>query len=402
MDRIRIEYMATDRLIPYVNNPRKNDKAVDVVAGSIQEFGFKNPIIVDKDNVIVAGHTRLLAARKLELEEVPVIRAEDLTEQQIKAFRLADNKTAEFAEWDMELLALELEGLDDIFTGFNEVEIADILGLDNEAQEDDFDVDAEAEKIIEPETKPGDVWLLGRHRLMCGDATKIKDVERLVDGRHADLVLTDPPYNVDYEGGTKDKLKIQNDKMEDSRFLQFLTDAFTRMNENSKKGAAIYVFHSDSEGYNFRSAFKAAGYSLRQCLIWAKNTMVMGRQDYHWQHEPILYGWKEGAKHAWYGDRKQTTLIRYDKPLRNAEHPTMKPVGLCGYLIGNSSKEEDIVLDLFGGSGSTLIAAEQLNRTCYMMELDPVYCEVIVQRYINLKGHDGDVYLERDGNKIAF
>jgi DNA modification methylase len=402
MDRIRIEYMATDRLIPYVNNPRKNDKAVDVVAGSIQEFGFKNPIIVDKDNVIVAGHTWLLAARKLELEEVPVIRAEDLTEQQIKAFRLADNKTAEFAEWDMELLALELEGLDDIFTGFNEVEIADILGLDNEAQEDDFDVDAEAEKIIEPETKPGDVWLLGRHRLMCGDATKIKDVERLVDGRHADLVLTDPPYNVDYEGGTKDKLKIQNDKMEDSRFLQFLTDAFTRMNENSKKGAAIYVFHSDSEGYNFRSAFKATGYSLRQCLIWAKNTMVMGRQDYHWQHEPILYGWKEGAKHAWYGDRKQTTLIRYDKPLRNAEHPTMKPVGLCGYLIGNSSKEEDIVLDLFGGSGYTLIAAEQLNRTCYMMELDPVYCEVIVQRYINLKGHDGDVYLERDGNKIAF
>lgn len=386
MDRIRIEYMATDRLIPYVNNPRKNDKAVDVVAGSIQEFGFKNPIIVDKDNVIVAGHTRLLAARKLGLEEVPVIRAEDLTEQQIKAFRLADNKTAEFAEWDMELLALELEGLDDIFTGFNEVEIADILGLDNEAQEDDFDVDAEAKKIIEPETKPGDVWLLGRHRLMCGDATKIKDVERLVDGRHADLVLTDPPYNVDYEGGTKDKLKIQNDKMEDSRFLQFLTDAFTRMNENSKKGAAIYVFHADVEGHNFRSAFKAAGYSLRQCLIWAKNTMVIGRQDYHWQHEPILYGWKEGAKHAWYGDRKQTTLIRYDRPLRNAEHPTMKPVGLCGYLIGNSSKEGDIVLDLFGGSGSTLIACEQLNRICYMMELDPVYVDVIKNRWEHLTG----------------
>jgi len=382
--------MATDRLIPYVNNPRKNDKAVDVVAGSIQEFGFKNPIIVDKDNVIVAGHTRLLAARKLGLEEVPVIRVEDLTEQQIKAFRIADNKTAEFAEWDMELLALELEGLDDIFTGFNEVEIADILGLDNEAQEDDFDVDAEAKKIIEPETKPGDVWLLGRHRLMCGDATKIKDVERLVDGRHADLVLTDPPYNVDYEGGTKDKLKIQNDKMEDSRFLQFLTDAFTRMNENSKKGAAIYVFHSESEGYNFRSAFKAAGYSLRQCLIWVKNTMVIGRQDYHWQHEPILYGWKEGAKHAWYGDRKQTTLIRYDRPLRNAEHPTMKPVGLCGYLIGNSSKEGDIVLDLFGGSGSTLIACEQLNRICYMMELDPVYCDVIVKRWENLTGQKAE------------
>ena len=355
MDRIRIEYMATDRLIPYVNNPRKNDKAVDVVAGSIQEFGFKNPIIVDKDNVIVAGHTRLLAARKLELEEVPVIRAEDLTEQQIKAFRLADNKTAEFAEWDMELLALELEGLDDIFTGFNEVEIADILGLDNEAQEDDFDVDAEAEKIIEPETKPGDVWLLGRHRLMCGDATE-------------------------------DALTIKNDAMEDKNFRNFLVAAFKNMVDASKAGAPIYVCHADSEGLTFRSAFKEAGWDLKQCIIWVKQHFVMGRQDYHWQHEPILYGWKPGAAHKFYGGRNQSTVWQIDRPMASREHPTMKPVSLCAKAIENSSKAGDIVIDLFGGSGSTLIACEQLNRTCYMMELDPIYCDVIIKRWENFTG----------------
>jgi len=386
MDRIRIEYMATDRLIPYVNNPRKNDKAVDVVAGSIQEFGFKNPIIVDKDNVIVAGHTRLLAARKLELEEVPVIRAEDLTEQQIKAFRLADNKTAEFAEWDMELLALELEGLDDIFTGFNEVEIADILGLDNEAQEDDFDVDAEAEKIIEPETKPGDVWLLSRHRLMCGDATDPDEVNKLMDNQLADMIFTDPPYNVDYTGKTKDALTIKNDAMEDKNFRNFLVAAFKNMVDASKAGAPIYVCHADSEGLTFRSAFKEAGWDLKQCIIWVKQHFVMGRQDYHWQHEPILYGWKPGAAHKFYGGRNQSTIWQIDRPMASREHPTMKPVNLCAKAIENSSKSGDIIIDFFGGSGSTLIACEQLNRTCYMMELDPIYCEVIIKRWENFTG----------------
>ena len=384
MDRIRIEYMATDRLIPYVNNPRKNDKAVDVVAGSIQEFGFKNPIIVDKDNVIVAGHTRLLAARKLELEEVPVIRVEDLTEQQIKAFRLADNKTAEFAEWDMELLALELEGLDDIFTGFNEVEIADILGLDNEAQEDDFDVDAEAEKIIEPETKPGDVWLLGRHRLMCGVATKKEDVERLMDGKKADMVFTDPPYNIAYEGGTKKREMIKNDQVDD--FYSFLFDAFSNMLLVSKAGASAYITHADTERLNFTRAFVDAGFYLSSVIIWVKNNSTFGRQDYKWKHEPILYGWNAKGSHRFFGSAKEDTVWLIDRPSRSDEHPTMKPIPLIARAINNSSKTDDYILDIFGGSGSTLIAAEQLNRTCYMMELDPVYCDVIIKRWENFTG----------------
>jgi len=258
---------------------------------------------------------------------------------------------------------------------------------DNEALEDDFDVEANLPE--EPITKLGDVWMLGKHRLACGDSTSSGAFTKLMNGQQADLVLTDPPYNVDYEGATKDKLKIQNDKMQDEQFLQFLTDAFTRMYEHSKKGAAIYVFHADSEGYNFRTAFKQAGYSLRQCLIWVKNSLVMGRQDYQWQHEPILYGWKDGASHVWYADRKQTTLVEFDRPQKSAEHPTMKPVGLCGYFIANSSKEGDIVLDPFGGSGSTLIACEQTGRTCYIVELDEKYCDVIVKRYETFTGEKG-------------
>ncbi len=360
MDRIRIEYMATDRLIPYVNNPRKNDKAVDVVAGSIQEFGFKNPIIVDKDNVIVAGHTRLLAARKLELEEVPVIRAEDLTEQQIKAYRLADNKTAEFAEWDMELLALELEGLDDIFTGFNEVEIADILGLDNEAQEDAFDVDAEAEKIIEPETKPGDVWLLGRHRLMCGDATKKEDVERLMDGKKADMVFTDPPYGLGGYAGRSGKFNaIKGDDEDVAKFYQCIPKTKER-----------YIWG------NWQVLKTVIQEQPRDVIVWVKNNFGMGK-GYRGQYEICFY----------FGnfDGSDSDVWQIDKDV-NYKHPTQKPVALAARAIKNSSKLEDIVLDLFGGSGSTLIACEQLNRTCYMMEIDPVYCDVIVKRWETLTG----------------
>ncbi|MBC2722022.1 DNA modification methylase [Desulfosporosinus sp.] len=367
-------------LIPYENNPRKNDSAVEVVAHSIQEFGFKIPVIIDAENVIVCGHTRVKAAKKLGLKTIPCLRADDLTEDQIKAFRLADNKTAEYAEWDFEKLEVELKGIDFDMTLF------DFEPPETEVADDDFDLEEALDEIDDPVTQNGDVWLLGHHRLACGDSTKPSDMDKLMDNQQADLVLTDPPYNVDYEGGTKDKLKIQNDKMNDDKFLQFLTDAFTRMHEHSKKGAAIYVFHADSEGYNFRNAFKLAGYSLRQCLVWAKNSLVLGRQDYQWQHEPILYGWKDGASHVWYGDRKQTTLIKYDKPQRNADHPTMKPVGLCGYFIANSSKEGDIVLDPFGGSGSTLMACEQNGRSCYTMEMDPKYCDVIVHRYEELTG----------------
>ena len=223
-----------------------------------------------------------------------------------------------------------------------------------------------------------------------------------MDGQLADLILTDPPYNVDYQGGTKEKLKIQNDKLGDAAFLEFLTAAFERMFEQSKKGAPIYVFHADSEGYNFRTAFKEAGYVLRQCLVWVKNSLVMGRQDYQWQHEPVLYGWKDGAGHAWYGDRKQTTLVRFDKPLRNGEHPTMKPVGLCGYFIGNSSKEGDIVLDSFGGSGSTLIACEQMGRVCYTSELDSKYCDVIVKRYAEAICCEDGISVIRNGKTIPY
>jgi site-specific DNA-methyltransferase (adenine-specific) len=386
MSKLQIEYLPTDSLVPYINNPRVNDRAIDAVAGSIAEFGFKNPIIVDRNNVIIAGHTRLLAARKLGLEQVPVIRAEDLTEKQVKAFRIADNKTAEFSEWDDELLAMELEGLEDMFTGFSEDEIDALLNQDGPAGgvEDDFEIALPEE----PKAKPGDIYQLGKHRLMCGDSTKLEDVQKLMGGEMADMVFTDPPYNVDYTGGTNESLKIQNDNMDDSTFYNFLHDAFSCMLEVTKPGGGIYICHADSEGVNFRSAMVNAGWLLKQCIIWVKNSLVMGRQDYHWRHEPILYGWKPGAAHKWYGGRKQDTVWEVDRPSRNAEHPTMKPIELVARAIRNSSKKDNIVLDTFGGSGSTLIACEQLNRACYTMELDPVYVDVIIDRWEQFTGQE--------------
>lgn len=405
MGKLKIEYMNIDDIIPYINNPRKNDDAVGKVASSIKNFGFKVPIIVDKDNEIIAGHTRLKAAKKLGLEEVPVIRAEDLNEAQVKAFRIADNKTGELAEWDFELLEneieeLKLEDFDLELTGFDFDELDELFqdGEYIETEEDDFEI----EEPENPISKRGDVWLLGRHRLMCGDSTCKEDVDVLMNEGKADLILTDPPYNVDYTGKTKDALKILNDSMDDESFYKFLYIAFTRMYEVAKDGASIYVLHADSEGLNFRKALTESGFKLAQCCIWAKQTMVMGRQDYHWQHEPILYGWKPTASHNWYSDRKQTTLWHFDRPFRNEYHPTMKPVSLVAYPIQNSSKKGDLVLDLFGGSGSTLIAAEQLNRICYMMELDEKYVDVIVDRYIDYKESSKEVYLIRNGKKIPF
>jgi DNA modification methylase len=429
MRQLKIEYLETDKLIPYINNPRINDNAVDAVAGSIAEFGFKNPIIVDRNNVIIAGHTRLLAARKLGLDQVPVIRAEDLTEKQVKAFRIADNKTAELSEWDDELLAMELEGLEDMFTGFSDGEIDALLNQDGPAGviEDDFEVVLPEE----PKAKPGDIYQLGKHRLMCGDSTKLEDIQKLMGGEMADMVFTDPPYNVDYTGGTNEALKIQNDNMDDSAFYNFLHDAFSCMLEVTKPGGGIYICHS--EGVNFRLAMVNAGWLLKQCIIWVKNSLVLSRQDYHWRHEPILYGWKPGAAHKWYGGRKQDTVIedskfvtiteagdgfnihiddgvdtvvfkvpsyeieyaaddfgttvwRVDRPSRNVEHPTMKPIELVARAIRNSSKKGNIVLDTFGGSGSTLIACEQLDRACYTMELDPVYVDVIIERWEQFTG----------------
>ena len=288
-------------------------------------------------------------------------------------------------DFDLELTGFDMDEIEDLMTQFH---------VPEEIIEDEV-----PEPPKEPITKLGDLWLLGRHRLLCGDSTDQTVVAKLMENQLADMIFTDPPYNVDYQGSAG---KIMNDNMTDDAFYCFLLDAFKNMAQKSKEGAPIYVCHADSEGLNFRAAFREAGWDLKQCIIWVKHHFVMGRQDYQWQHEPILYGWKPGAAHKFYGDRKQTTVWQIDRPMASREHPTMKPVALCAKAIENSSKAGDIVLDLFGGSGSTLIACEQLNRTCYMMEIDPVYCDVIVQRYINLKGHDGDVYLERDGNKIAF
>ena len=378
MDIINI---ALKDLKPYKNNPRKNDDAVKYVAESIKEFGFKVPIVIDKNNVIVAGHTRYKAAKKLKMSEVPCIIADDLTDEQIKAFRLADNKVAEKAEWDFDLLNAELDDIIDLdmeLFGFEDALQDDA----EEAVEDEFEVELPAE----PKSKLGDIYQLGNNRLMCGDSTVLEDVEKLMGGEQADMLLTDPPYNVNYEGKTKDKLKIKNDQMGNDNFRQFLTDAFSNADMVMKPGAVFYIWHADSEGYNFRGACFDAGWTVRQCLIWNKNSMVMGRQDYQWKHEPCLYGWKEGAGHLWASDRKQTTVINFDKPTRNDMHPTMKPIPLFDYQIKNNTKGGDVVLDLFGGSGTTIMACEQNGRHGYCMEYDPRYVDVIVDRWEKFTG----------------
>lgn len=378
MDIINI---ALKDLKPYENNPRKNDDAVKYVAESIKEFGFKVPIVIDKNNVIVAGHTRYKAAKKLKMSEVPCIIADDLTDEQIRAYRLADNKVAEKAEWDSDLLGTELDGIIDIdmeLFGFE-----DALKDDTEdAVEDEFEVELPSE----PKSKLGDIYQLGNNRLMCGDSTVLEDVEKLMGGEQADMLLTDPPYNVNYEGKTKDKLKIKNDQMGNDNFRQFLTDAFSNADMVMKPGAVFYIWHADSEGYNFRGACFDAGWTVRQCLIWNKNSMVMGRQDYQWKHEPCLYGWKEGAGHLWASDRKQTTVINFDKPTRNDMHPTMKPIPLFDYQIKNNTKGGDVILDLFGGSGTTIMACEQNGRRGYCMEYDPRYVDVIIDRWEKFTG----------------
>lgn len=401
-------------LTPYANNPRNNENAVEPVAASIREFGFKIPIVIDSGGVIVAGHTRLKAAQRLGMKKVPCIVADDLTPEQVKAFRLADNKVSEFATWDdrldAELAELESMGFDMDGFGF------DPPSGDNggEIIEDD---PPEVDEESPPETQPGDIYQLGRHRLICGDSTDPDTLQRLTDGAEMDLILTDPPYNADYEGKTKDALKIQNDKMTDANFYAFLYDVFKNLYQVTKPGGAVYVFHAHMESVNFLSAFRAVDFYLHQMLVWNKNTMVLGHCDYQWKHEPIIYGWKPGAGHYFTNSRLEytviedapnvnkmtkselreyvkellkrgdpVTVISEDKPARNAEHPTMKPVKLIAYLIRNSSRPGENVIDVFGGSGSTLIAAEQTGRTCYTAELDPRYCDVIVKRWEKLTG----------------
>lgn len=358
----------------YENNPRNNDGAVEYVANSIKEFGFKVPIVLDKNNVIVAGHTRYKAAKLLKITEIPCIIANDLSDDQVKAFRLIDNKAAELASWDIDLLNLELENIKDIDMELFNFEISNIL--DN-VVDDEYEV----ELPEDPKTKSGNIYKLGNHYLMCGDSTNASDVKKLMNNQLADLIVTDPPYNVNYEGKTDDNLKIMNDNMEDNQFYSFLEAAFINLYNSVKDGGSIYVFHADTEGLNFRKAMMSSGFKLAECLVWVKNAFVMGRQDYHWKHEPVLYGWKPGASHYFINDRSQSTVLEFDKPIRNEEHPTMKPIDLIAYLINNSSKKDEIVLDLFGGSGTTMIACEQTNRKAFIMELDPRYCDVIIDRW---------------------
>ena len=370
-----------NEVIPYSNNPRKNDNAVDAVAESIKQCGYCSPIVIDEDNVILAGHTRLKALKKLKWKEVECVRKTGLTEEQKKKYRILDNKTNELAEWDFDLLEEEIDGLD--FDGFD-------FGFDMSAFEEPQtiieDEPPEVDEENEPITQLGDIWQLGDHRLMCGDSTDAGTVAILMDGKQADLFLTDPPYNVAYEGKTKDALTIENDKMESDKFREFLTSAFTAAVSVLKEGGGFYIWFASREHCNFETALNDSGLEVRQELIWKKNTMVLGRQDYQWKHEPCLYGWKDGASHNWYSDRCQTTILEFDKPARNGEHPTMKPVELFAYQIQNSTKKNDIVLDLFGGSGTTIIACEQTGRIGYSMELDPKYCDVIIKRYENLTG----------------
>lgn len=391
------------KLVPYVNNARTHSpEQINKLRSSLREFGFINPVIIDRDFGVIAGHGRILAAKEEGIAEVPCVFADHLTEAQKKAYILADNRMAMDAGWDEELLRVEIEALqaeafDLSLTGFDEKELSDLFKDDTDVQEDDFDVDAELEKPTF--SKSGDVWTLGRHRLVCGDSTKAETFATLMNGRKANLVVTDPPYNVNYEGTAG---KIKNDNLADEKFYQFLFDAFSNIEKVMADDASIYVFHADTEGLNFRKAFSDAGFYLSGCCIWKKPSLVLGRSPYQWQHEPCLYGWKKSGKHQWYADRKQTTIWEFEKTKKNTDHPTMKPIPLLAYPIQNSSMSNTLVLDPFGGSGSTLIACEQTDRDCYTIELDEKYCDVIVKRYIEQVGSADGVSVERDGKTYAF
>ena len=398
-----MQLVPISKLVPYVNNARTHSpEQIKKLRSSLREFGFINPVIIDRDYGVIAGHGRILAAKEEGIKEVPCVFADHLTEAQKKAYIIADNRMAMDAGWDEELLRVEIEALqgmdfDPLLTGFDEKELAALFDDGAEAKDDDFDVDEELEKPVF--SKTGDVWTLGRHRLVCGDSTKAETYETLMQGKKANLVVTDPPYNVNYEGSAG---KIKNDNMAAEKFYQFLLDAFTNMEKVMAEDASIYVFHADTEGLNFRRAFTDAGFYLSGCCIWKKPSLVLGRSPYQWQHEPVLYGWKKNGKHQWYSDRKQTTIWEFEKPRKNADHPTMKPIPLLAYPITNSSMSNTLILDPFGGSGSTLIACEQTDRSCCTIELDEKYCDVIVKRYVELKGSAEDVSVERDGKMLRY
>ena len=400
-----MELVEINKLVPYVNNARTHSpEQINKLRSSLREFGFINPVIIDKDYGIIAGHGRVIAAREEGIDKVPCVFVDHLTEAQKKAYIIADNRMALDAGWDEELLRVEIEALqaeafDVSLTGFDEKEITDLFkDTQAEAKDDEYDLTAALEKAAF--VKKGDVWVVGRHRLVCGDATNAEDVDKLCEGKRVNLILTDPPYGVSFKSASG--LTIQNDSMKNEEFYSFLLAAFKNMVSHLEPGGSAYVFHADTEGLNFRRAFIDAGLHLAGCCIWVKNSLVLGRSDYQWQHEPVLYGFLKNGKHQWYSDRKQTTIWNFDKPKRNENHPTSKPLDLLSYPLKNSTQENAIVLDTFGGSGSTLMACELTNRICYTMELDEKYASVILRRYVEDTGDDANVYVMRDGKKLMY
>lgn len=401
-----MQLVPIEKLVPYANNARTHSpEQISKLRSSLREFGFINPVIIDRDYGVIAGHGRILAAREENITEVPCVFADYLTEAQKKAYIIADNRMAMDAGWDEELLRVEIEALqemdyDPMLTGFDEAELAELFGAadGSEVEDDDYDLSAALEKAAFVER--GDIWTVGRHRLMCGDATSAEDVAALMDGKKGNLILTDPPYGVSFKSGSG--LTIANDSIKGTEFYKFLLDAFTNMKEHIEKGGSAYCFHADTEGLTFRQAFLDAGFHLAGVCIWVKNSLVLGRSDYQWQHEPVLYGFLKDGKHKWFSDRKQTTVWNFDKPKRNRDHPTSKPLDLLAYPIANSTQENGIVIDTFGGSGSTLMACEQMNRICYTMELDEKYVSVILRRYVDGGGDPAEVFCMRDGRKVQY
>ena len=406
MNTVKLEQVPIEKLVPYARNARTHSKEqIAQLRASLREFGFVSPAVIDSEYNILVGHGRIQAAREENYETVPCVFAENLTEAQKRAYILADNQLALNAGWDEEMLSVELADLqssafDLSLLGFSEDELQKLMNgdADKNIEDDDFDLSAALEKASFVEK--GDIWTVGRHRLMCGDATSADDVNTLMDGKSANLILTDPPYGVSFKAS--DGLTIQNDSLKGEEFYNFLLAAFRNMADHLEKGGAAYVFHADTEGLNFRKAFIDAGFHLAGVCIWVKNSLVLGRSDYQWQHEPVLYGFLQNGKHAWYSDRKQTTIWNYDKPKRNKDHPTSKPLDLLGYPINNSTQENSVVVDTFGGSGSTLMACEQLNRTCFTMELDPKYASVILRRFVENTSKAEDVYVIRNGEKLMY
>ena len=400
-----MQLVSVEKLIPYVNNARTHSaEQILKLRSSLREFGFVNPIIVDRDFNVIAGHGRLMAAKEEGINEVPCVFVDHLSESQKKAYILADNRMAMDAGWDEELLKIEMEELQNLgydlnFTGFDEKELAELFGVnDKDVKDDDFDLTAALEKASFVEK--GDIWVVGKHKLMCGDATSSEDVSKLMEDKKANLILTDPPYNVSFK--SSDGLTIQNDSMKNNDFYEFLYSSFKNMADHLENGGAAYIFHADTEGLNFRKAFIDAGFHLAGCCIWVKDSLVLGRSDYQWQHEPVLYGFMQNGKHPWYSDRKQTTIWNFDKPKKNSNHPTSKPLDLLAYPINNSTQANAIVIDTFGGSGSTLMACEQMNRICYTMELDEKYASVILRRYVEDTNDSDNVYVIREGKKLMY